>query len=191
MKQARDRQSKLQETIAILFGSKVVAVKSVDDGSVYASLPHLCAAVGLELEQQEALIIEHADLWRGYRYFQLWVALRAPGLKTTPCLRADLISPWLACAEPDSSSRERARLFQRTAAGTLQGLFEPNRPSSPKDDIILVEIVTFDEPPPPEILEKLERLVSALHSDTTGNAPPPETLEAIDRHLNWIREYRG
>ncbi len=54
-----------QQATAVFADAEIIAVRSTDDGLIYASLPHLCRALGLDVASQEERIEEHAVLTEG------------------------------------------------------------------------------------------------------------------------------
>jgi hypothetical protein len=171
LNQTPDITADMVQRKLIIFEAKVMALKSGHDGAVYASLPDLCIALGLDLDQQEALIEKRADLLRGRRDFMLWVAVRAPGLRLTPCLRADLISSWLACVARDASNRAAIELFQHRAGTEIQGVFDPKWTAT--DDVMVVDSISLAETRTPSMIRAeglRNQILSELRSDSDKEA---------------------
>src|SRR5260370_21015262 len=82
----------VDQATAVFDGAEIAAVRA-DDGFIYASLPHLCRALGLDLESQRNTVDEHAVLTQGLLQFPLVSGVR---ILTPWCLRPPLIAFWLA-----------------------------------------------------------------------------------------------
>jgi P22_AR N-terminal domain len=114
-----------QQATAVFADAEIIAVRSADDGLIYASLPHLCRALGLDIASQEERIEEHAVLTEGLCDFDLVIGDR---VLTTSCLKSNLVALWLALVPVKRLKREkqaRVLLFQRKAADALDRLFGP------------------------------------------------------------------
>ena len=116
-----------QQAVAQFAGAEITAILSADDGLIYASLPALTQAIGLDTDSQRARISEHAVLSEGLRQFDLASSGR---VLTTWCLKVSLIPLWLAMVpvgrlKPDK--RERVLLYQRQVADVLMRLFGPTQ----------------------------------------------------------------
>jgi len=119
----------LQQATALFDGAEIIAVRSADDGLIYASLPHLCRAMGLDVENQTERIDEHAVLTEGLCDFDLAVSGR---VLTTPCLKTNLMPLWLTLVSVKRLKQERQERilrFQRQAADVLDRLFGPGLPA--------------------------------------------------------------
>ncbi len=119
-----------QQATAVFADAEIIAVRSADDGLIYASLPHLCRALGLDIASQEERIEEHAVLTEGLCDFDLAIGER---VLTTSCLKSNLVALWLALVPVKRLKREkqeRVLLFQRKAADVLDRLFGPGPDSS-------------------------------------------------------------
>ncbi len=119
----------VQQATAVFEDAEIIAVRA-DDGLIYASLPHLCRALGLEVASQEERIDEHAVLTEGLCDFDLAIGQR---VLTTACLKSNLVALWLALVpvkrlKPEK--QERVLLFQRKVADVLDRLFGPGPASS-------------------------------------------------------------
>lgn len=114
----------VEQATAVFDQAEITAVLA-GDGSVYASLPHLCRALGLDQESQLALIAEHGALPEGMVTFPLVHGVR---VVTTPCMRTDLIALWLAVIPArrlKGEKQERIRRYQQRVADVLNRLFGP------------------------------------------------------------------
>src|SRR5437588_6745233 len=119
-----------QQATAVFADAEIIAVRSADDGLSYASLPHLCRALGLDVASQEERIDEHAVLTEGLWDFDLTIGGR---VLTTSCLKSNLVALWLALVPVKRLKREkqeRVLLFQRKVADVLDRLFGPGPDSS-------------------------------------------------------------
>ena len=114
-----------QQATAVFADAEILAVRSADDGLIYASLPHLCRALGLDIASQEERIGEHAVLSEGLCDFDLTIGER---VLTTSCFKSNLLALWLALVPVKRLKREkqeRVLLFQRKVADALDRLFGP------------------------------------------------------------------
>lgn len=119
-----------QQARAVFADAEMIAVRSADDGLIYASLPHLCRALGLDVASQQERIEEHAVLTEGL--CDARPRARRTG-SDTACLKSNLLALWLALVpvkrlKPDK--QERVLLFQRKVADALDRLFGPGPDSS-------------------------------------------------------------
>ena len=112
----------VEPATAVFDGAEITAVKA-DDGLIYASLPHLCRALGLDLESQRDSIEAHAVLTGGLLQFSLVSGVR---VITTWCLRANLIALWLAVVPVKRlklDKQQRIYRYQQQVADVLDRLF--------------------------------------------------------------------
>jgi P22_AR N-terminal domain/ORF6C domain len=112
----------IKQATAVFEGAEITAVLA-EDGFIYASLPHLCRALGLDAESQRHAIDDHVVLTEGLLQFPLVSGVR---IVTTWCLRANLIALWLALVPTKrlkAEKQERIVDYQRKAADTLDRLF--------------------------------------------------------------------
>lgn len=112
----------VRQATAVFADAEITAVLA-EDGFIYASLPHLCRALGLEAESQRERIDEHAVLTGGLLQFDLISGTR---VVTRWCLRANLISLWLTLVPVKSlkpERQERIYHFQQKAGDALDRLF--------------------------------------------------------------------
>jgi hypothetical protein len=112
----------LEQASAVFEGAEITAVRA-DDGFIYASLPDLCRALGLDGESQRETIESHAVLVEGLLQFPLIKGVR---IVDTWCLRANLIALWLATVSVKRlkpEKQERIYQYQRKAADVLDRLF--------------------------------------------------------------------
>jgi hypothetical protein len=124
---------KVIEQATAVFESAEITAVSVDDGFIYASLPHLCRALGLDLESQRNTIGEHAVLSEGLFQFPLVSGVR---VVTTWCLRANLIALWLVLVSVKRlkpEKQQRIYRYQKQVADVLDRLFGPGPQGSAPD----------------------------------------------------------
>ena len=130
-----------QQATALFTDVEILAVRSADDGLIYASLSHLCRALGLDTASQLERIEEHVVLSEGLCEFD---ATSNGRVLTTVCLKSNLLALWLALIPVKrlkKENQERILLFQRQVADVLDRLFGPGPDSS-----TLVS-ASSDEPP--------------------------------------------
>ncbi len=126
------------QATAIFDNAEITAVRA-EDGSIYASFPHLCRALGLDQESQLSLIAEHGALPEGLVNFPLVSGVR---VVTTPCLRSDLIALWLAVVPAKrlrGEKQERIRRYQQQVADVLNRLFGPPEAGSETRAVVAAE----------------------------------------------------
>lgn len=125
------RTSKVAQQATALFADvEILAVRSADDGLIYASLSHLCRALGLDTASQLERIEEHVVLSEGLCEFD---AISNGRVLTTVCLKSNLLALWLALISVrrlKKEKQERVLLFQRQVADVLDRLFGPGPDSS-------------------------------------------------------------
>jgi hypothetical protein len=112
----------VNQATAVFADVEITAVLA-EDGFIYASLPHLCRALGLDMESQRERIDEHAILTGGLLQFDLVSGIR---VITSWCLRANLISLWLTLVPVKRLKQERQQRiyhFQQKAGDALDRLF--------------------------------------------------------------------
>jgi hypothetical protein len=150
-----------EERVVLLHGAVVPVIKSGHDGMIYVSIPHLCEALGLDLDREETVLEARADLWWGHRELRVWTP---PGhMKVGPCLRSDLVYKWLADAIERSPNPDKLGTFRDVVGDVARIVFDSkDLMSDMPPHAMLTNIVTFDEPPPPDIVEKLGRIVDSL-----------------------------
>jgi hypothetical protein len=128
-----------QQASAVFDGAEITAIRA-DDDMIYASLPHLCRALGLDLESQRKTIEEHAVLSEGLLQFPLISGVR---IVTTWCLRANLIALWLAVVpvkrlKPEK--QQRIYHYQKQVTDVLDRLFGIGEPRPvPEETSAVVE----------------------------------------------------
>lgn len=112
----------VKQATAVFADVEITAVLA-DDGFIYASLPHLCRALGLDAESQRERIAEHAVLTEALVQFDLISGIR---VITHWCLRTNLISLWLTLVPVKRLKPERQQRiyrFQQKAGDALDRLF--------------------------------------------------------------------
>jgi P22_AR N-terminal domain len=117
------RQGKIVHQATAVFADAEITAVLASDGFIYASLPNLCRAIGLDLENQRERIDEHAVLTKGLLQFDIVVGVR---VVTTWCLRANMIALWLTLVSVKrlrEDRKERIYLFQEKAGDALDRLF--------------------------------------------------------------------
>jgi hypothetical protein len=168
------REIKFQEAVIFLEGGYLIAVKSGRDGMIYVAVPHICEQLGLDLDREEAAIRDRADLWWGHRALRVWTP---PGsLSVQSCLRSDLISTWLDGAAGVSPNPDKLRAFQKITGDAAQTAFDASGLPGMPAGAWVGQTVSFDEPPPPDIVAKLRRLADSLRG-TAGISP--ESIERL------------
>jgi hypothetical protein len=123
------------QATAVFDNAEITAVLA-EDGSIYASFPHLCRALGLDQESQLALIADHGALPEGLVNFPLVNGVR---VVTTPCMRTNLIALWLAVVPAKrlkGEKQERIRRYQQRVADVLNRLFGPPEAGSKTTAVI-------------------------------------------------------
>jgi hypothetical protein len=103
----------VEQATAVFDGVEITAVRA-GDGWVYASLPHLCRALGLDLESQKNAIGEHAILTEGLSPFPL---IQGTRVVATWCLRANPVKR----LKPEK--QQRISRYQQQVADVLDRLF--------------------------------------------------------------------
>ncbi|MGD0273120.1 MAG: hypothetical protein ABSB96_05280 [Gaiellaceae bacterium] len=167
---------KFQEAVIFLKPGYLIAIKSGRDGTIYVAIPHICEQLGLDLQREQAAIVARPDLSWGQRTLRVW---SPPGsLNLSSCLRSDLISTWLNGVAGSPSDPDQLKVFQETVAAATHAAFYPNDPPGMPAGAFVTSTVTFDEPPPPEMVSKLRRLVDNLHG-TEGISKA--SLNLLDR----------
>ena len=119
-----------QQATALFADVEILAVRSADDGLIYASLSHLCRALGLDTANQLERIEEHVVLNEGLYEFDVASGGR---VLTTACLKSNLLALWLALIPVKrlkQEKQERVLLFQRQVADVLDRLFGSGPDSS-------------------------------------------------------------
>jgi hypothetical protein len=112
-----------RQATAVFADAEITAVLSADDGLIYASFPHLCRALGLDVESQRERVEEHAVLQEGLLPFELVSGTR---VVTNWCLRSNLIALWLTLVPVKRlklGRQQRIAHFQQKAADALDRLF--------------------------------------------------------------------
>ena len=168
-----------QEAVIFLNPGYMIAVKSGRDGAIYVAILHICEQLGLDLQREQAAIDARPELSWGQRTLRVW---SPPGsLQSTSCLRSDLISTWLDGVAGSPSEPGQLKAFQGRVAAAAQAAFYPNVPPGMPDGAFVTNAVTFDEPPPEDVVSKLRGLVDNLHQTTEISA---ESLNRLDGLLD-------
>ena len=116
----------IEQKQVLFYEDELTAVRA-DDGRVYASLRHMCDALGLNARGQSQRIDRHSVLSRGKGV----CILHTPGgEQTAVVLRADLVPLWLAGVRTSmvkEEVREKLERFQQEAAAVLWEAFQEGR----------------------------------------------------------------
>lgn len=142
-------------------------------------VPHICEALGLDLNREEAALEARAELWWGHRQLRVWTP---PGsMKVESCLRSDLLSEWLDDVAGRCQDPGKLMAFRDSIADMARVLFEPSYDMSKMPaGAFLMNIVTFDEPPPPDLVAKLGRLIDHLSAEARpGGIVSPEKIAEL------------
>jgi hypothetical protein len=136
----------IEQATAVFEGAEITAVRA-GDGFIYASLPQLCRALGLDGESQRNTIDEHAVLTEGLCQFPLISGTR---VVTTWCLRTNFIALWLAAVPVKrlkADKQERIYQYQRKAADVLDRLFGvgPRVPTESTRAVVVEAIPDYAE----------------------------------------------
>jgi hypothetical protein len=108
------------------YGDELTAVRA-DDGRVYASLRHMCSALGIDTQGQQQRITRHAVLSRGLMVCDLHTI---KGDRPGHVLRVDLVPLWLAGIRANAvneDARPKLLKFQEEAATVLWEAFQDGR----------------------------------------------------------------
>ncbi len=112
-----------QKTVE-MYGDEVVAARC-DDGQIYVSITHMCAALGLDAQAQRRRMGRHKVLKEGV--IRLANLLTAGGLQFGYVLRVDLVPLWLAGVQVTAVKEEiQPKLYnlQLNAARILWEAFQ-------------------------------------------------------------------
>lgn len=112
-----------QQKEVIFYESEITAV--LLDGDVYASIRHMCQALGLDTQGQTQRIGRNEVLSDGQRVCTVHTHQR--GDQTTNVLRADLVPLWLVGVDTrrmDEDKKQRIIDFQKRAAKVLWEAFQ-------------------------------------------------------------------
>jgi hypothetical protein len=135
-----------QQATVVFARAEILAVRNADDHDVYASIPHMCRALELDVESQVVAISQHGVLDAGVLNFDLVVGKR---VLTTPCLRTSLIALWLAGVPSKRlrpGKRERIEYFQAQAGDVLNRFFGPSPDSEGSGSALVTVSPTSPEP---------------------------------------------
>lgn len=135
----------LEQKEVEFYDDAVIAVR-LDDGKIYASIKHMCNALGVDDNAQQQRIRRHDVLAEGRRACNL----HAPGTRSTQTaymLRVDLVPLWLSGIRASAVSEEaRPKLirFQKEAANVLWEAFQEGRLTNSQIDFD--ELLKSDSP---------------------------------------------
>jgi antirepressor protein/ORF6C domain-containing protein len=133
------RLGKVVQQASVVFADAEITAVLAEDGYVYAALPHLCRALGLDTESQHERIEEQSALAKGLWQFPV-VQGRGRQLGTTWCLRADLVPYWLALVPTKrmkSEKKARIDFYQDQVADVLGRLFGAMPTQAPTTEVLL------------------------------------------------------
>lgn len=128
----------VQQASVVFAGAEITAVLA-EDGNIYGALPHLCRALGLEIESQRVRIEEQAALAKGLWQFPL-IQGQGRQLITMWGLRADLVPYWLAIVPTRRMKPEkkvRIEFYQNQVADILGRLFGAILTQTPTTEVSL------------------------------------------------------
>lgn len=165
-----------QEAVIFLGKGYLIAIRSGRDGNVYVAIPQICEQLGLDLQKELEAIEARSDLFWGQRTLRVW----SPGgsLSLTSCLRSDLLSAWLSGTAQSTSDSDQLAVFKDDVSAAARAAFFPQDPPGMPDSAFVTSTVTFDEPPPQDMVLKLKRLVDNLHQT---NGISSDSLDLLDR----------
>ena len=126
------RLGKVVQQASVVFADAEITAVLAEDGYVYAALPHLCRALGLDTESQHERIEEQSALAKGLWQFPL-VQGRGRQLGTTWCLRADLVPT----KRMKSEKKARIDFYQDQVADVLGRLFGAMPTQAPTTEVSL------------------------------------------------------
>jgi len=122
----------IEQREVTFYEDRLTAVRG-DDGRVYASLRHMCDALGLNPRGQSQRIDRHTVLSRGKGVCKIHTP---GGIQQTVVLRADLVPLWLAGIRTSMLKEEIQRKmekFQEEAAAVLWEAFQDGRLTADPD----------------------------------------------------------
>ncbi|MCP4360882.1 MAG: hypothetical protein GY796_22975 [Chloroflexi bacterium] len=159
------------------YDDNLTAIKA-DDGRVYASIRHMCQALGIDVQGQRQRINRHTILKRGLMVCNLHTIR---GLREGYVLRADLVPLWLSGIRTKSvndESRAKLERFQEEAAAVLWEAFQDGRLTADPD---FDELLKSDSDAV-QAYKMLQALIKLAHNQIV--------LEArLDRHDDTLADY--
>jgi hypothetical protein len=132
------------------YGDELTAVRA-DDGQVYASLPSMCNALGIQISAQTKRIKRHDVLSDGYQVVSITYTskmdVQPKQRRQVGVLRADLVPLWLTGLNVNSvnaDKKPKIRMFQREAAKVLWEAFQEGRLTTDPafDDLLISDHLT-------------------------------------------------
>ncbi len=119
----------IEQKEVAFYDDQLTAVRA-DDGRVYASLRHMCQALGIDDQGQRQRINRHTVLSKGLMVCKLHTI---QGYRDSYVLRADLVPLWLSGIRTKSVNEEakpKLEKFQEEAAVVLWEAFQDGRLTS-------------------------------------------------------------
>ncbi len=122
----------VEQKTVLFYEDELTAVRG-NDGHVYASIKHMCDALGLNSRGQSQRIDRHTILSRGKGVCKIHTP---GGMQKTVVLRADLVPLWLAGVRTSmvkEGIQEKLEKFQEEAAAVLWEAFQDGRLTTDPD----------------------------------------------------------
>lgn len=116
----------VEQRNVVFYGDELTAVRA-SDGRIYASVRHMCQALGLDDNGQRQRIRRHAVLGRGLMVCNLHTI---QGERETFVLRVDLVPLWLSgirVTAVKDEAQPKLEKFQEEAAAVLWEAFQAGR----------------------------------------------------------------
>lgn len=129
----------VEQKMVEMYGDEVTAVRA-DDGQIYVSITHMCAALGLKAQSQRNRMNRHKVLKEGVE--QLNNLMTAGGLQRGYVLRVDLVPLWLAGVQVSAVKDElKDKLYnlQKNASKILWEAFQTGELTIEEDFNALLE----------------------------------------------------
>ena len=112
------------------YGDELIAVRA-EDGQIYVSLRHLCAALGIDTQGQARRIKRQPVLDKGHGLVDILSTQPAPQHRRSQVLRVDLVPLFLTGINTrsigDAADRAKLERFQEEAAKVLWQAFQEGR----------------------------------------------------------------
>ncbi len=172
------------------YGDELTAVR-LGDGAIYASVRHMCNALGIDTQGQTQRINRHTILAKGKRVCKLHTL---QGLQQTIVLRVDLVPLWLTGIRTKTVSenvREKLETFQEKAAAVLWEAFQENRLTS---DPVFSDLLQQTDSEAVQAYKLLEGLLKLARNQIYLEAridSHDQTLEDHGRRLETIEADMG